>query len=35
MLRQCYELHELNDVVWIPSEQNSADAVTKKILLTH
>lgn len=29
ILRQSYELRELTKIVWNPSEQNSADAITK------
>lgn len=29
MLREAYELREIDDVVWIPSEDNPADALTK------
>lgn len=29
LLRQAYELHEIVEVVWVPSSNNSADALTK------
>lgn len=34
ILRQCYELRELTEIVRIPSEQNPADAMTKSTALT-
>lgn len=30
MMREAYEQRELTEIVWIPSEQNPADAMTKE-----